>query len=42
LTDLNSTNYSRVDGTKLEPNTPVPIKDGSRLQFGRVAVTFRI
>src|SRR6185295_6907109 len=39
--DLNSTNYTRVDGAKIEPNVPVPIKDGTRLQFGRVAMTFR-
>jgi len=24
----------------IEPNVPVPIKDGTRLQFGRVAMTF--
>lgn len=41
LTDLNSTNYTRVDGTKIDPSVPVPIKDGARLQFGRVAVMFR-
>jgi predicted amidophosphoribosyltransferase len=41
VTDLNSTNYTRVDGAKIEPNVPTPIKDGSRLQFGRVAMTFR-
>jgi hypothetical protein len=40
VTDLNSTNYTRVDGAKIEPNVPVPIKDGTRLQFGRVAMTF--
>jgi hypothetical protein len=41
VTDLNSTNYTRVDGTKIEPNVAIPLKDGSRLQFGRVAMTFR-
>jgi hypothetical protein len=30
-----------VDGNKLDPSLPVPIKDGSRIQFGRIAVTFR-
>jgi hypothetical protein len=40
VTDLNSTNYTRVDGTKIDPSVPVPIKDGARLQFGRVAVMF--
>jgi hypothetical protein len=42
VTDLNSTNYTRVDGAKLEPNVAMPLKDGARLQFGRVAMTFRI
>jgi len=41
VTDLNSTNYTRVDGAKLEPNIATPLKDGTRLQFGRVAMTFR-
>jgi hypothetical protein len=41
VTDLNSTNYTRVDGAKLEPNVATPLKDGVRLQFGRVAMTFR-
>jgi FHA domain/Double zinc ribbon/zinc-ribbon domain len=42
ITDLNSTNYTRVDGNKLDPSLPVSIKDGSRIQFGRIAVTFRM
>jgi len=41
LTDLNSTNYTRVDGAKIEPNVPVPITGGAKLQFGRVALTFQ-
>lgn len=41
LTDLNSTNYTRVNQTKAEPNTAVPISDGAQLQFGRVLATFR-
>jgi hypothetical protein len=41
VTDLNSTNYTRVDGAKLEPNVATPLKDGARLQFGRVAMTFK-
>jgi hypothetical protein len=41
VTDLNSTNYTRVDGNKLDPSLPAPIRDGSRIQFGRVAATFR-
>jgi hypothetical protein len=42
LTDLNSTNYTRVDGAKIEPNVPVPIAGGAKLQFGRVALTFLV
>jgi pSer/pThr/pTyr-binding forkhead associated (FHA) protein len=41
VTDLNSTNYTRVDGNKLDPSLPAPIKDGARIQFGRVSTTFR-
>ncbi|GIV95757.1 MAG: hypothetical protein KatS3mg057_0414 [Herpetosiphonaceae bacterium] len=40
LIDLESTNYTKVNGTKLQPHTPTPIADGARLQFGRLAVTF--
>jgi hypothetical protein len=40
ITDLNSTNYTRVDGARIEPSQPVAIKSGARLQFGRVAMTF--
>ena len=38
LTDLNSTNYTRLNGVRLEPNVPTPISDGARVQFGRVVV----
>ena len=40
LVDLNSTNYTRIDGTKLDPNTPSPVHDGARIQLGRVAMVF--
>jgi len=40
ITDLNSTNYTRVNGTRIEPNTPVPIQDGAQIQFGRIATLF--
>lgn len=40
IIDLNSTNYTRVDGSRLEPNTATPLHDGARIQFGRVAMTF--
>ncbi|MFQ3663970.1 MAG: FHA domain-containing protein, partial [Chloroflexaceae bacterium] len=38
VTDLNSTNYTRLNGARLEPNVPTPIADGARLQFGRIVV----
>ncbi|MBC8160999.1 MAG: zinc ribbon domain-containing protein [Roseiflexaceae bacterium] len=41
LVDLNSTNYTRLDGTKLEPNTPTAISDGARIQLGRIVVVFQ-
>lgn len=42
VTDLDSTNFTRVDGKRIEPNTPIPLHDGARIQFGRIAATFRI
>ncbi len=41
LTDLNSTNSTRVNGKRLEPDKPTPIKDGDTLQFGKVSCTFK-
>ncbi|NJP07710.1 MAG: FHA domain-containing protein [Chloroflexaceae bacterium] len=40
ITDLNSTNYTRVDGNRIQPNTPTAIHSGTRLQFGKVEVIF--
>ena len=40
VVDLNSTNYTRVDGNKLDPNVPAPVRDGSKIQLGRVVVVF--
>ena len=40
LSDLNSTNYTRLDGVRLEPNKPQPLHDGAKVQFGRVVLTF--
>lgn len=41
LIDLNSTNFSRVNSKRLEPNVPTPINDGDTLQFGRIQCTFK-
>jgi len=40
LTDLNSTNLSRINGKRLEPGVPTPISDGDTLQFGKIQCTF--
>lgn len=42
VTDLASTNYTKVDGARLDPNVPTPLSDGARLQFGRLLAVFRI
>ncbi len=42
IVDLGSTNYTRVDGVRIEPGAPHPLKDGTRLQFGRLTMTFRL
>jgi len=41
ITDLDSTNYTRIDGARIAPNTPTPLHDGARVQFGRVEFEFR-
>jgi len=41
LTDLNSTNFTRVNGKRLEPSVPTPISDGDTLQFGKIQSTFK-
>jgi len=41
LTDLNSTNFTRVNGKRLEPSVPTPISDGDTLQFGKIQCTFK-
>lgn len=40
VVDLDSTNYTRVDGNRVAPNSDVPLHDGARLQFGRVEFVF--
>lgn len=41
LTDLNSTNFTRVNGKRLDANVPTPINDGDTLQFGKIQCTFK-
>ncbi len=40
VTDLDSTNFTRVDGSRAAPHTEVPLQDGSRIQFGRIEFVF--
>ncbi len=41
LTDLNSTNFTRVNGKRLDANVPSPINDGDTIQFGKISCTFK-
>ena len=41
LTDLNSTNSTRLNGKRLEPDKPTPINDGDTIVFGKVTCTFK-
>jgi hypothetical protein len=41
LTDLNSTNATRINGKRLEPDKPQPITDRDTLQFGKITCTFK-
>ena len=38
--DLHSTNYTKLDGDRLQPRTPEPLHNGARLDFGKVAMVF--
>jgi hypothetical protein len=41
LTDLNSTNATRINGKRLEPDKATPVSDGDNLSFGKVTCTFK-
>jgi hypothetical protein len=41
ITDLNSTNSTRLNGKRLEPDVDTPINDGDSVQFGKVSCTFK-
>jgi hypothetical protein len=41
LTDLNSTNATRINGKRLEPDKPTAINDGDTLLFGKITSTFK-
>jgi len=41
LTDLNSTNATRLNNKRLEPDKPTPLNDGDTISFGKVTCTFK-
>jgi hypothetical protein len=41
VTDLNSTNSTRINGKRLEPDKAEPVNDGDKLSFGKVTCTFK-
>jgi len=41
LTDLNSTNATRLNGKRLDPDKEIALNDGDALQFGKVTATFK-
>jgi pSer/pThr/pTyr-binding forkhead associated (FHA) protein len=41
LEDLQSTNYTKLNGQRIAARTPTALADGSRVDFGRVAMVFR-
>ncbi len=41
LTDLNSTNSTRINNKRLEPDKATPVNDGDTLLFGKVSCTFK-
>ncbi|GAC1393633.1 MAG: hypothetical protein NVSMB38_22550 [Ktedonobacteraceae bacterium] len=41
LTDLNSTNSTRINNKRLDPDKATPINDGDTILFGKVTCTFK-
>jgi pSer/pThr/pTyr-binding forkhead associated (FHA) protein len=41
LTDLRSTNATRLNNQRLEPDKPTPLNDGDTIAFGKVTCTFK-
>jgi hypothetical protein len=41
VTDLNSTNATRLNGKRLEPDKATPINEGDTITFGKVTTTFK-
>ena len=41
VTDLNSTNSTRVNGKRLDADVDTPVNDGDSVQFGKIVCTFK-
>src|SRR5436190_21174709 len=41
VTDLNSTNSTRLNGKRLEPDKATPVNDGDKLSYGKLTCTFQ-
>ncbi len=41
VTDLNSTNATRLNGKRLEPDKAMPLNEGDKIEFGKVSCTFK-
>ncbi len=41
LTDLNSTNSTRINNKRLDPDKATPLNDGDAISFGKVSATFK-
>lgn len=42
IVDLDSTNYTRINGNRIAPHTPTPLQDGARVHFGRLELEFKL
>ncbi len=42
VTDLGSTNGTRINGLLIDPNVPCRVRSGDELEFGRVHISVRI
>jgi pSer/pThr/pTyr-binding forkhead associated (FHA) protein len=40
IEDLESTNFTFVNGKRIQPKTPTPLNDGAEIRLGRVALRF--
>ncbi|MBM4412140.1 MAG: FHA domain-containing protein [Chloroflexi bacterium] len=41
ITDLQSTNYTRVNGVRIDPGVPTQLPDGAQVVLGRIGFIFR-